>query len=196
MEANYKEKDFLFYDVICHTLLSLYMCLAYSERNISVKSRSDLILKRLKSYSKLQKYKPVKADIRRLIHFGRVNGVALEAKMIEIHALSEKLSIPVVEGSDLSRFQVCLEQLNNICEIDVEDDNKSKIISKNVLYLNRKEVLSAFDRRGKLLTPIKVYIPSDKWVPALNFCQNSGWCLTNSKPHKDTHLVGELSCSV
>lgn len=186
-------KDFLFADVICYTLLSLYMNVAYSKRYIPVKTRNDILLKQLKVYSKKQKYKSVKADVRRLIHYGRKSGLALEEKILEIQSLSTNQSIPISEGSDLSRFQEWLEALNNLCTIDTEGFVESKAISKDAVYLNREEVIASFDERGNLFESIKIYIPSDKWGAAVSSCERSGCNLANYANYRSTHIVGEFS---
>ncbi|CAH8188325.1 hypothetical protein VAEU17_1360001 [Vibrio aestuarianus] len=78
------------------------------------------MLRQLKGYCKSEKYESIKADIRRLINFGRKSELALEHKMLEIQSMATSQPVPVSEGSDLARFQDCLEQLNHLCLCDLK----------------------------------------------------------------------------
>lgn len=186
-------KDFLFADVIAHTLLNLYMTVAYSKRYVPAHTRNDILLRQLKGYCKSEKYKSIKTDIRRLINFGRKSGLALEHKMLEIQSMATSQPVPVSEGSDLARFQDCLEQLNHLCLVDVEASNSSGEISSDTLYLNREEVIGAFDKQGNVLAPIKVYIPSEKWLKAVEVCEQNGWRLNQHSQHNHSHIVGKCT---
>ncbi|MDB1122698.1 DUF2913 family protein [Vibrio algarum] len=189
----HSDQDALFFDVVCHTMLNLYMEIAYSKRYIPPNKRSQILLKYLKHAMKRSGYKSVKNDIRGLIYFGRKNDLGFEAKLIEIQNLSERHPVNDSSSSDLSNFTQLLKALDSICSVSEEPLNVNELVLRQKLYLNQQNLVNAFNEKGQLISKIEVVLPEVNWEEAVRECRAHNWQLIKVNTYQKNHVVGLIS---
>jgi len=187
------KKEFLLSELVCHALLSLYIDLAYSDKFVPTVQRTNTLIKRLKLLIQLDKYKPVKSEIRQLIHFGRNTKEDLELKLVELNDL-RKTYTPQ-GNSDLAKFRQALQVVTQHCEIELHTDIESVQLSNNKLLFDKEQVVTAFDSMGNLISPIQVYIPTTSSNIVADKFEKMGWLLLLGSLSLPGYTVADLKLS-
>lgn len=178
---THQDKDILFYNFVIDAMLHLYFIVAYSERHMGVGKRNACLIKFFKQAVKSTGYKPVKSDIKGLIHYGRNQGADLEKKMDEVLSLTEKYTVSHNSDSDIAKFTELLEKVNQHCHVDkdVLDETNAP------LYLDKRNVENAFDTTGTMIDKIKLLIPKNKSLEAKSLIETQGWHCVLSHQSED-----------
>jgi hypothetical protein len=192
----HEDKDILFYKFTTNAMLHLYLTVAYSERYMGVDKRNACLMKYFKLVQKITSYKSVKSDIKGLIHYGRTQGGNLEKKMDELLSLTEKYTVSYSRDSDMAKFTGLLEKVNQQFHInsDVLDGTTSPL--NNRLYLDKRNVESAFDATGGLINSINLLLPESKALEVKNLIENQGWNCVLSHQSADNEYQKWMNISL
>jgi len=185
------EQDALLAELICHSLLNLYLSITYQVGYVTVDKRTQLLLKYYKLALKNPRYKPLKSDIRGLIHYGRKNARNFEAKINEINDLSVQSDVVLRRDSDLLQFKSLLERLGEKYEFG-EVMAKEGELNTSAFYFDERSIESAFSINGNQIKPIKLVAPKAKWEGLCLYISQFGWKLDYWSDCADSHIVGLL----
>lgn len=177
------EKDLLFFCAVTHTLIGFYISLEYAKVHTSLSEKNALLIKSLKNLLSLKKYKPVKNDIKSLIHFGRNSRSNLEAKMREIHSLSETYLVSVSSDSDIARLTTLLKRLHDEHDILTELTDIPIIETSNNCYLHKSNIEIAFSDTGYWTqnAELKISTPINYLEKVKQFFESNNWRFHNEK---------------
>lgn len=181
-----KYKDILFYKFTTNAMLHLYLTVAYSKRYMGVDRRNACLIKYFKQVQKITDYKPVKSDIKGLVHYGRTQGANLENKMDELLSLTNKYTVSYNSDSDMAKFTGLLEKVNQHCHIESDILDSTTASFNYHLYLDKRSVESAFDATGRLINSIKLLLPESKTLEVKKLIESQGWnCVLSHQSDDD-----------
>lgn len=185
-----QDNNILFYKFITDAMLHLYLTVAYSKQHMGVVKRNVCLSKFFKQAAKNAGYKPVKSDIKGLIHYGRVQGVNLEQKMDEILSLTEKYTVSYSSDSDMALFTKLLEEINKHCHLNADFFDDTGSPNDNRLYLDKRNVEGAFDATGKWINQIMLLLPKKNVSGVKALVEKQGWrCVLSNQSDNEEHQV-------
>ncbi|WED23786.1 DUF2913 family protein [Vibrio sp. JC009] len=144
--------------LINHSMIKLYLDMAYSVRKLTIEQRNHCIVRFLKSAIKKSCYKPVKSSIRELIHYAKRPKANMEAKLNEMKQLLILTKATVDSDSDLFVFIGILTGIDQLSPVTTDafiPDN----CQVNYCYLENGFLVDNFDEHGSLKKEVSLIIP-------------------------------------
>ncbi|MDR8525305.1 DUF2913 family protein [Shewanella fidelis] len=155
-EQSYNE---LLNNVVSSALLHLYLTAVESSRFIPKAQRNSLLVRYLKPKLKLSSHRPVKNELRKLLAIGRSENESLESKLNELNQLFVQRGGVVNDADKLFNL---LELLRSEYRLNSRFVYESEPRAAGVIYLLQEHVVCAFSDSGFQLSPISLFLESDK----------------------------------
>ncbi|GIU15916.1 DUF2913 family protein [Shewanella sp. MBTL60-007] len=157
-EKSYNE---LLKNVVSSALLHLYLTADESSRFIPMAQRNSLLVRYLKPKLKLPSYRRIKNELRKLVAIGRSENESLESKLNELNQLYvQRESTP----NDADKLFNLLELLRSEHGLGSRFVFESERRVAGFIYLLQEHVVFAFGNSGRQLSPISLFLESEKAI--------------------------------
>ncbi|MCL1064269.1 DUF2913 family protein [Shewanella benthica] len=146
-------------NLVDNALLHLYLTVAETPRIVPVHKRNEILVRYLKPKLKDSHYRQTKRELRNMLSIGRNAKRDLEAKLVEVRKLHQRLDKNL---SDAQKLFDLLEILR--CEQGLE----SRFIKENerrvpgFIYMLQEHVEYGFNEAGEQAAPVSLFLESDK----------------------------------
>ncbi|AQS39783.1 Protein of unknown function (DUF2913) [Shewanella psychrophila] len=142
--------------LVDNSLLHLYFTVVETPRIVPVHKRNEILVRYLKPKLKDNHYRQIKRELRNMLSIGRNAKRDLEAKLVELRKLHQRLEESLTDAQKL--FDL-LEILR--CEQGLE----SRFINENerrvpgFIYMLQEH---GFNQAGEQVSPVSLFLESDK----------------------------------
>ena len=146
-------------NLVDNALLHLYFSVQESTRFIPVPTRNEILVRYLKPKLKDSHYRQVKRELRNMLSIGRKTKGDLEAKLVELRKLYQRLEKNITDAQKL--FDL-LEILR--CEQGLESRfiNEDERRVPGFIYMLQEHVEHGFNEAGEQVAPVSLFLESDK----------------------------------
>ena len=155
-EKSYNE---ILNSVVSSALLHLYLTADESSRFLTKTQRNSLLVRYLKPKLKLSSHRCVKNELRKLLAIGRSENQSLESKLNELNQLFVQRG---GAANDADKLFNLLDLLRNEYSLNSRFIFESERRERGVIYLLQEHVVCAFSDSGCQLSPISLFLESEK----------------------------------
>lgn len=152
-------------NMIDNALLHLYGRVSATSRYVPVVNRNEILVRYLKSKSKLASYKSIKHELDTMLRIARSKEGNLEVKLQELRLLANKHRKDVSAAHVLFRL---FESLHVDYGFDSKLVNDKQPILPEIIYILADHIEHCFSDEGKQIAPVSLLIETTRLTVLLN----------------------------
>ena len=176
-------------NLVDNALLHLYFTVQGTSRFVPVSKRNEILVRHLKPKLKDSHYRQIKRELRNMLSIGRTAKGDLEAKLVEVRKLHQRLENNLTDAQKL--FDL-LEILRCEQGLDSRFVNETERRVPRFIYMLQEHVEQGFNQAGEQVSPVSLFLESDQVSELVEAIERTGLFAAELQQHNQEQLQGHI----